>query len=238
MKSIALIPARSGSQRVKDKNIYLLEGHPLLAYAIRSAIDSNIFNAVHVCTDSALYSDIATKYGALCPILRPNETASSSSPDSSWIQWFFSVHPEYKEFDFAAILRPTSPFRTPATINRAFKTFLESSSDTLRAVRPVTEHPGKMWIEQSGCIIPLIPLSLAGVPFHSNQTCELFPCFIQDASLEIFTIKNFLSTNLITGSSVLPFVNHDFEGFDINTPADIKEMHQLIDAKIAFPYRF
>ena len=238
MKSLALIPARSGSQRVKDKNIYPLEGHPLLAYSIRAAIDAQCFEAVHVCTDSPVYSDIATSYGALCPILRPINNSLSSSPDSSWIQWFFSAHPEYTKFDYAVILRPTSPFRLPSTIIRAFDLFLESTSDTLRAVRPVTEHPGKMWIDQAGCIVPLIPLFLSGVPLHSNQTCELFQCFIQDASIEIFTIDKFLTTCSITGSSILPFFNRDYEGFDINTFVDIHEMHRLIDAKLAAPYRF
>jgi CMP-N,N'-diacetyllegionaminic acid synthase len=237
MKALALIPARSGSKRVKNKNIYELEGHPLLAYAIRSALDSNCFDAVHVCTDSLLYSNIAIKYGASCPSLRPDTNSHSTSPDASWIQWFFSEHPEYRDYDYAAILRPTSPFRKPVTIERAFRLFLASKSDTLRAVRQVSEHPGKMWIDQCGCIVPLIPLSMSGVPFHSNQTCALFTCYVQDASLEIFTIANFLSNNSITGASVLPFFNQDNEGFDINTPSDIIEMHRLIDSNLALPYR-
>ena len=238
MRSLALIPARSGSKRVIDKNIYPINDHPLLAYAIRSALDSHLFDDIYVCTDSQHYAEIAIKYGAKCPSLRPADNSQSSSPDASWIEWFFSVNPSCISYDYAAILRPTSPFRKPHTIIRAFDIFLSSGADTLRAVRPVSEHPGKMWVFQCNHIVPLIPLSLSHVPFHSNQTCELFTCYVQDASLEIFTVSNFLSTHSITGSSVLPFFNVGHEGFDINTMQDVQLMHQLIDANIASPYDF
>ena len=107
-------------------------------------------------------------------------------------------------------------FRNQETIKRAYKVFLDSDADTLRAVRPVTEHPGKMWVKQKDCIVPLIPLSLSGIPFHSNQTNTLFEVFVQDASLEIFTIQTFLDSNSITGSKIVPFFAMGREGFDLN----------------------
>ena len=70
MKSIAFIPARSGSKRVPNKNIKVLCGHPMLAYSISAAIDSGIFDAVVCATDSPLYADIARHYGAEVPFLR------------------------------------------------------------------------------------------------------------------------------------------------------------------------
>ena len=64
---VALIPARSGSKRVPDKNIRPLAGHPLIAYSIAAALQSGIFDAVIVSTDSDRYADIARHYGAEIP---------------------------------------------------------------------------------------------------------------------------------------------------------------------------
>ena len=81
MKNIAIIPARSGSKGLKDKNIRLLNGKPLLAYTIEAAIDSGCYDTVMVSTDSEKYADIAREYGAEVPFLRGNEnSADSASP--------------------------------------------------------------------------------------------------------------------------------------------------------------
>ena len=70
MRSIAIIPARSGSKGLPDKNIKPLNGKPLLAYSIEAALASGMFDAVHVSTDSERYADIARQYGADEPFLR------------------------------------------------------------------------------------------------------------------------------------------------------------------------
>ena len=70
---VALIPARSGSKRVPDKNIKLLAGHPLIAYSISAALQSGVFAAVIVSTDSERYAEVARTYGAEVPFMRPAE---------------------------------------------------------------------------------------------------------------------------------------------------------------------
>jgi CMP-N,N'-diacetyllegionaminic acid synthase len=224
---LALIPARSGSVRVPNKNIYPLCNHPLIAYTIRAAINSNLFSHVFVCTDSNLYADIARYYGAEVPGLRPTNISGPCSPDRDWISWLFSIEPSLHESEFAFILRPTSPFRTSHTIIRAWSAFSSNFCDTLRAVKPVTEHPGKMWMRQAELIVPLLPFSNHDVPWHSNQKAALFDVFIQDASMEIFTISNFASTASITGSAILPFFANGLEGFDVNTKEDLEALKQI-----------
>ena len=70
-KLIALIPARKGSERVKDKNIQLINGKPLIFYSIRSAQKSKLFDRIIVSTDSKKYAKIAKKIGAEVPFIRP-----------------------------------------------------------------------------------------------------------------------------------------------------------------------
>ena len=79
--NVALIPARSGSKRVINKNISPLEGHPLIAYTIISALESNEFGDVIVSTDSKEIKEVAEYYGASVPFIRPEEYSQDTSPD-------------------------------------------------------------------------------------------------------------------------------------------------------------
>ncbi|MCU0590503.1 MAG: hypothetical protein MUC57_03410, partial [Desulfobacterales bacterium] len=84
---VALIPARSGSKRVPDKNIRPLAGHPVIAYSISAAVQSGIFAAVIVSTDSERYAEVARYYGAEVPFLRPGEFSGDTSPDIEWVEY-------------------------------------------------------------------------------------------------------------------------------------------------------
>ena len=87
-KLVCFIPARSGSKRIPDKNIKDLCGHPLLAYTIVPALESNCFEKVIVCTDSKEYGDIAETYGAEVPFLRDKKISEDLSPDIDWVEIF------------------------------------------------------------------------------------------------------------------------------------------------------
>ena len=78
MKNIAIIPARSGSKGLKDKNIRLLNGKPLLAYSVEAALESGVFDEVMVSTDSEKYAEIAKEYGASVPFLRSAELSNAA----------------------------------------------------------------------------------------------------------------------------------------------------------------
>ncbi len=168
---VALIPARSGSKRVPDKNINLLAGHPLIAYSIAAALQSKIFKTVIVSTDSGRYADIARYYGAEVPFLRPAKIAGDTSPDIEWVEYTLKqLRHNGQEYEYFSILRPTSPFRLPATIRRAWQEFLaQEGVDSLRAVEKCRQHPGKMWIVRGNRMVPLLPMGPAEQPWHSSQ---------------------------------------------------------------------
>jgi len=227
---VALIPARSGSKRVRDKNIRLLCGHPLLAYSITSAKDSEIFKEVIVSTDSNKYASIAEKYGASVPFLRPPEFAQEHSTDIEWISYTLrQLKDKGSEFDCFAILRPTSPFRSKDTIRRAWKVFLDAGDvDSLRAVEPCTQHPGKMWVIRRNLLIPILPYENNGIPWHNSPYQSLPKVYIQNASLEIAWSRVALEDNSISGAKVVPFVTKGYEGFDINEPIDFDFAEYLV----------
>ena len=219
---MALIPARSGSKRVPDKNIRPLAGHPLMAYSIAAALQSKIFKAVIVSTDSDLYADIARHYGAEVPFLRPTEIAGDTSPDIAWVTHTLSqLHQNGQDFECFSILRPTSPFRLPETIRRAWKKFrAQKGVDSLRAVEKCQQHPGKMWVVRGNRMLPLLPMGPAGQPWHSSQYPSLPEVYVQNASLESANTRVIVEENTIAGNVLVPFFTQNYEGFDVNSDYD------------------
>jgi|TARA_R110000824_G_scaffold301605_3_gene489596 CMP-N,N'-diacetyllegionaminic acid synthase len=221
MSIVGLIPARQGSERVKNKNVRPLNGVPLLAYSIASALESDIFDAgVFVSTDSEEYAVIARQYGAKV-IMRKGDEATSVSPDIAWITSALHTWVDRSRPDEFAILRPTSPFRSADTIRRAYKAWTSQKLmfDSLRAVKPVSSHPAKMWRQSaSGYLEPLL-LQPSDPPWHSSQLASLPVVYEQTASLEIAHTKTAMNGS-IAGERIMPFL-HPWPGSqDINTELD------------------
>ena len=227
---VALIPARAGSKRLPDKNIRPLAGHPLIAYTISSALQSQVFSAVIVSTDSQLYGDIAGHYGAEVPHLRPSELAGDLSPDIEWVEYTLRrLQENGRDYDCFSILRPTSPFRLPETIKRAWQAFLAGEGvDSLRAVEKCKQHPGKMWVVRGNRMVPFMPLTPPKQPWHSSQYQSLPEVYVQNASLEIAWTKVVFNEETIAGNILMPFVTKDHEGFDVNSAYDLNLAEQLV----------
>lgn len=142
MNNIAIITARSGSKGLKDKNIKLLGGKPLLAYSIRAALESKMFTEVMVSTDSREYSTIAQQYGAKVPFLR--SIGNSGDNASSW-DVIKEVLERYKEkevrFDTVCLLQPTSPLRSKTDIIQGYDLLKEKKADAVTAVCEVEHSP-------------------------------------------------------------------------------------------------
>lgn len=143
----AIIPARAGSKGVKNKNIRLLSGQPLIAYSIKSALESTIFNKIIVSTDSDDIAKISKDYGAEVPFLRPKEYSTDQATDRAYIEHFLDWCKKYenKEPDLIAILRPTTPVRDNKVLATAVNMILDNLTATsLRSVHALSEPPQKM----------------------------------------------------------------------------------------------
>jgi N-acylneuraminate cytidylyltransferase len=234
-RAVAFIPARSGSKRLPNKNIRPLGGHPMLAYSVRAAIDSGVFDSVICATDSELYADVARHYGAEVPFLRAAEISGDKSPDIEWVVWMLNkLRESGREFEVFSILRPTSPFRLPETIRRAWSLFTEDPrADSLRAIEKCKQHPGKMWVIRGKRMLPLLPFNNGSTPWHSSQFAALPEIFAQDASLEIAWSRVPLEQNNIAGEAIIPFVSQGYEGFDINELEDWWMAERLLDTQSA-----
>lgn len=141
-KHLAVIPARSGSKGLKDKNIKLLSGKPLLQYSVEAALHSGIFDCVHVSTDNERYADIARSCGADVPFLRPDEFSTDTA--DSWSVVRFALE-QYKQsgkiFDIVTLLQPTSPLRNEEDIRCAYHLFCEKDAEAVVSVSEEAHSP-------------------------------------------------------------------------------------------------
>lgn len=231
---IAIIPARAGSKRVADKNIRSVAGHPMLAYSIAGALQSGIFQRVLVSTDSERYAAIARHYGAEAPFLRPVEMASTTSPDIEFLRHAFSNVAEH--YDCFSILRPTSPFRNAATIQRAWKEFLAvPDADSLRAVELCQEHPGKMWTLDGPYIRPLLDQAHLEVPWYDSQYQALAKVYVQNSALEIAWMRVIAETGTKGGRKIVPFFTDSAEGLSVDYEDDWVAVERMIEKGSATP---
>ena len=227
--AIALIPARSGSERVPDKNIRSLAGHPLLAYAIASARQAGIFDRIVCSTDSGKIAEVAQRYGADIPFLRPAKLASSTSPDIEWITHALAELNEH--YDLFAIVRATNPFRGPDVLQRGLEQLLATpEADSIRAVELVKQHPGKMWVLEGKTMRPLLDQSQLDVAWHAGQYQALPGIYVQNSALEIAWTRVVSQTGTREGRVVAPYLTRGYEGFNIDEEDDWDRARRLLDA--------
>ena len=142
MRNIAVITARSGSKGLKDKNIKDLKGKPLMAYTIEAALQSGIFDCVHVSTDSEQYAEIARAYGAEVPFLRDAKLATDTAGTWDVVRTVVEKYKDAgKEFDTVTLLQPTSPLRDAEDVKKAFELFAQKQADSVISVCEVEHSP-------------------------------------------------------------------------------------------------
>lgn len=164
MKHIAIIPARSGSKGLKDKNIKLLDGKPLIAYTIEAAERTQLFDCIHVSTDSEEYAGIAGKHGADVPFLRDGSLAGDHAGTWDVLRWVTRRYEELgRMFDTVTLLQPTSPLRDEKDICQAFHIFCEKQADSVISVCEV-EHSPKICntLDADGSMQGFIDVSVVG----------------------------------------------------------------------------
>jgi CMP-N,N'-diacetyllegionaminic acid synthase len=242
--AIALIGARSGSERVPGKNVRPLAGHPLLAYAIATAQQSGVCERVLVSTDSDQIAEIARHYGAEVPFLRPPEYATSTSPDIEWITHALERLPD--AYDLFAIVRATNPFRGPDAVRRGLEQLLATpEADSIRAVELVKQHPGKMWTlaEDGRTMAPLLDQSRLDVAWHAGQYQALPRVYVQNSALEIAWTRVVTETGTREGRVLAPFLTQGLEGFNVDDEDDwalaerlVGEGRATLPAVTAAPY--
>ena len=137
-KILALVTARSGSKSVKNKNIRLINGKPMIAYSIGHAQKSKYINRIIVSTDSEEYAAIARDFGAETPFIRPAEYATDTSLDVDVFRHALTWLKENEGYepDIVVHLRPTDPVRNVDDMDKMIEMMI--NDPTVDAIRSVT----------------------------------------------------------------------------------------------------
>jgi CMP-N,N'-diacetyllegionaminic acid synthase len=157
-RALAIIPARGGSKSVPRKNLHPLGGRPLIAWTIASARAAKSLDRIVVSTDDAEIAALARREGADVPFLRPSAIAADDTPDLPVFQHVLAELAMRESYvpDAVVHLRPTQPFRTAEEIDAVVALLRTSGADCVKSIRPVTEHPFKMYRTRDGRLAPYV----------------------------------------------------------------------------------
>lgn len=143
MKALAFIFARGGSKGVPGKNIRLLAGKPLIAYAIEAALGSRHVDRVIISTDDQQIADIARAHGGDVPFLRPAELADDRSPE--WLAWRHALTFVRERMgldpDIFVSIPTTSPLRVSADVDACIDRYAKDDADAVLTVTPAQRNP-------------------------------------------------------------------------------------------------
>ena len=224
VRILCIIPARSGSKGIKNKNIMDFNGKPLLAWSIKQAQKCNYKMKIVVSTDSQEYADIAIKYGAEVPFLRPSDISDDLSTDYEFINHCMNWLKTNENYtcDIILQLRPTSPTRKIEDINKAVELFIENieTFDSLRSVIPFEKSPFKMYSINNHELKPLFN-EVNGIKEPYNQPRQILPqCYLHNGYIDIIK-TSILNENTISGKNILPFIMEESNNMDIDLVSDL-----------------
>lgn len=208
-KIIAIIPAKSISKSLKNKNLRLINNKPLIYYSINAALKSNLIDRVICSTDSKIIKKVAEKYGAEVPFYRPKKYCTHKATDFevfyhalNWLHKNQGYKPE-----LIVHLRPTSPLRSVEDLDKIIKLLIKNpSADSARSVSLSNRTPYKMWkIDKNSFLKPII--SNYNKKEFYNQPRQTLPIsYDHNANIDVIRAKTILKKKSMSGKKILPFV--------------------------------
>ena len=231
MNILATICARGGSKGEKNKNIRNLHGKPLIGYTIDYLKNWGKADRIVCSTDSAKIADIAKKYGAEVPFLRPGDLADDASAKFPVLQHaieFCENHFDEK-YDVLVDLDPTAPIRKKDDIVKAFDKFANSSADVLYSVVNARKNPyfNMVELDENGYA------NLSKKPDKEIVARQSAPkVFDMNASIYIFDRDFVLNNSGLHDGKEIVYVMDDISGFDIDREIDFQFIEFLLEEKV------
>jgi CMP-N-acetylneuraminic acid synthetase len=224
MKYIFLIPARSGSKRLEDKNLRKVGNSPLLERAIKFAQSSSIKDSeIYLSSDSQEYLSFAVKLGAKTH-LRTKKSSDDNALARDVVNEFLSTFSKLSlQNSVIVYLQPTSPLRLKRDLHKLIEIFNERKMPVFSA-REVNHHPQKM-LQMNETRIARKYLEL-GMPTQNTQDLESL--WMANGSYYIFTPEQFLNHQDIPVLGALG-IEIEAPDIDIDTESDIEYANYLIE---------
>ncbi len=227
MKILIVIPARSGSVRLPNKNFRSLGGRPLIDWTLKFAKNLLCVSDILVSTDSTEIANHAKSTGALVPWLRPSNISASHSKSEEVVDhalnWYET---EISEVDSVLLLQPTSPFRSIDLANSQIKMYLDEPDISIVGVSETTTSP--VWEQVPGCRF----LSRIQHGEQNPHSRTFNPC----GNFYLTPKNEFKEAHSFFGTKTIPFlVTKKEELVDIDTLDDFKEAERILK-NTSYPY--
>ena len=225
---MGIIPARSGSKGVKNKNIKCLQGYPMIAYAIAACKMCKGIDRIIVSTDSQEYAEIANYYGAETPFLRPAEISGDNSTDIEFMEHAITylAEQEGKVPEYFAHMRPTYPLREISVMEEAVKRMKEDDSATsLRSAHLASNTPYKWFnLREDGYYKSIrddLTLDEANNPRQAFEDV-----YIPDGYVDVLRTSFIVENDLLHGDRMIGYVVPG--GVDIDALKDLEYLEYYI----------
>lgn len=230
-ETLAIIPARGGSKSIPRKNVLDFAGHPLIAYSIAAALQSELVTRVIVSTDDEEIAEVARKYGAETPFMRPAEHAQDNTPDfpvfKHALDWL-AENEDYKP-EIVVQLRPTNPVRPPGMVDAAVQLLIDHpEADSVRGIVPAGQNPHKMWqLNEDGSMRSLLDVEGIAEPYNAPR--QILPdIYWQTGHIDAIRVKTIYEKDSLTGDVVWPLYIDVAYTLDIDTSYDWAEAERLM----------
>ncbi|MBN2664059.1 MAG: acylneuraminate cytidylyltransferase family protein [Bacteroidales bacterium] len=215
---LVLVTARAGSKRLPNKNLLELNDKPLIAWTIQEALKSKYICDIVVSTDSQIIADIATKYGASVPFLRPNHLANDLASSFDVIVHAIDFFKNTKLYKYILLLQPTSPLRTTSNIDQAIEAFVEKKSKAVVSVCQSEHSP--LWSNT-------LPANLSMANFIrddiKNMRSQDLPTFYRlNGAIYFAEIEYFIENKGFMGNQTNAYIMSSENSIDIDNLIDFK----------------
>lgn len=231
MKTLGIIPARSGSKGIKDKNIIQINGKPLLKYTIEEAHKS-ILNEVILSTDSEVYQRLTKGTRVRCPILRPKELSTDSALTIDVVHHILDYLNKIGEnFDIVMLLQPTCPLRSHRLINNSIKIMTEDKSiDSIVSVVEVGgNHPFRMKRIENDRLINFIDQGFEDL----RPRQDLPKVYLRSGSIYCIRYNELKRYNSLVGKNVYPIIENPEDHVNLDTIDDLYLLKAKLNEKFA-----
>lgn len=227
---LCVIPARGGSKGIPRKNVRLFLGKPLIAWTIKSALTSRYIDKVLVSTEDKKICDIARRYKADVPFLRPKNLAGDAVPMMRVIMHVLSYFEKSRDwYDFLILLQPTSPLRTATDMDRAIEFLFKKNAHAVISVCEVDHSP--YWLN----VLPR-DLSLRRFlkPGIENKRRQELPVFYRiNGAIYLADTRFLKKKKSFFGNRSFAYITSKENSVDIDTEFDFRVAESI--AKINKP---
>lgn len=216
MRSLAIIPARSNSKRIPGKNIKDFLGMPIIAYSIKAALESGIFDEIMVSTDDKEIAEVAEKYGAKVPFFRTKETANDYATTADVINEVLDSYEKRGEkFDVVCCLYATAPFVTPERLQQANSLILNDNFESV-----ITCMEFSYPVLRSLVINNHNRISMKWPKYENFRSQDLEKFYHDAGQFYMSTVLSFRNIKSFWGENTAPIILSELEAQDMDTQTD------------------